>query len=192
LSGYSFTLFLHFVFLLAAVAAAALSGFAALSLRRAETATEAIRWGASVRRVVPVFPIASLGLIGTGAYMTSKVWSWSTPWIIASLGGLIAIILLGAGVEGSRGRAALAELHAAGLSERAKRLLRDPLAWSARVTIWTLLIGVIFVMTTKPSGIICVAALSTAIVCGVLGALPFWVGPASSATSNLGLKGDGT
>ncbi len=174
-------LFLHFIFLLCAVAAAAVAGLAALRLRAVESPTEAMRWEAVVRRVVPLFPVASLGLIGTGAYMTIRIWTWSTPWILAGLAGLIAIMLLGAGLEGSRGRAASAELGAAGLSERARRLLRDPIAWSAKVTTWTLMLAVIFVMTTKPDAFICAAALAVALICGVLGAIPFWATPRERA-----------
>lgn len=174
MNAYSLMLFFHFVFMIAAVAATAIAGLAALRLRRVETAADAMRWEELVRRVVPVFPVASIGLIGTGAYMTSKVWSWTAPWVVAGLAGLFMIMLLGAGVEGGRRRAARTELRAAGLSQRAKRLLCDPVSWSAKVTTWTLVMSLLFVMTTKPSASICAAALAIALACGVLGAVPFW------------------
>jgi hypothetical protein len=174
LSTYSLMLFLHLSSLVAAVAAASLAGFAALRLRGAQSAAEARAWGDSIRRVVVVFPVASLGLIGTGAYMTSAAWSWSTPWIVAGLAGLFMIMLLGGAGEGRRARALSAELRSAGLSQRAKRLLCDPIAWSAKVATWTLMLAVIFVMTIKPSAVVCIIALALAVVCGVLGAVPFW------------------
>jgi len=174
LSTYSLMLFLHLVFLVAAVAAAALAGFAALRLRGAGSSAEATAWGDLIRRVVAVFPLSSFGLIGTGAYMTSEAWSWSTPWIIAGLAGLFMIMLLGGAGEGMRARALSAELRAVGLSRRARRLLCDPIAWSAKVATWTLMLAVIFVMTTKPGSIICATVLAVALVCGVLGAVPFW------------------
>lgn len=174
LGAYSLMLFLHLVFLICAVAAMALTGLAALRLGGTETAAEAMHWGEFVRRLVPIFPVASLGLIGTGAYMTSEAWSWKAPWVIAGLAGLFLIILLGAGVEGIRGRAAHHELQASGLSQRARRLLCDPISWSAKVTTWSLLLAIIFVMTTKPSAAICAAALLVALACGVVGAVPFW------------------
>lgn len=190
MSAYSLMLFLHFLFLIAAVAATALTGLAALRLGRSGTAAEAAKWGEFVRRVVPVFPVASLGLIGTGAYMTTKAWSWSTPWVVAGLAGLFMIMLLGAGVEGSRGRATSAELRAAGLSERARRLLRDPIAWSAKVTTWTLVLAVIFLMTTKPTAVVCGVTLAVALVCGVLGAVPFWAGRPRATAPIAGRDGD--
>ena len=162
------------MFLIVAVAAAALAGFAALRLRGAESSAEATGWGDLIRRVVALFPVASLGLIGTGAYMTSEAWSWSTPWIVAGLAGLFMIMVLGGAGEGMRARALSAELRAVGLSQRARGLLRDPIAWSAKVATWTLMLAVIFVMTTKPGSIACAAVLAVALVAGVLGAIPFW------------------
>ena len=190
MNAYQLTLFLHFVFLAAAVAAAALTGYAALHLRSSETAADAVWWGGFVRRVVRIFPIASLGLIVTGGYMAHRAWGWSAPWVIAGLAGLIAIMLLGAGVEGARARAASAELRAAGLSERARRLLRDPIAGSARVTSWTLVLAMIFVMTVKPSVAICIGSFAVALVCGVLAAVPFWATAPAGAASAAHPRGD--
>jgi hypothetical protein len=173
-STYSLMLFLHFVFIIAAVAATAIAGLAALRLRCVETAADAMHWEELVRRVVPVFPVTAIGMIGTGAYMTSKVWSWTAPWVVTGIAGLFMIIFLGAGVESGRRRAARTELRTAGLSERAKRLLCDPVSWSAKVTTWTLVVSLFFVMTAKPSAATCAVALAIALACGVLGAVPFW------------------
>ena len=41
---------------------------------------------------------------------------------------------------------------------------------------WTLLLAVIFVMTAKPAAAICALALASALVCGLLLAVPFWAG----------------
>jgi len=171
---YSLMLFLHFICLIVAVAAVALAGLAALRVRDTATAADAMHWEELVRRVVPVFPVASLGLIGTGAYMTSEAWNWTAPWVVSGLAGLFMIMFLGAGVEGRRRRAARAELRAAGLSPRARHLLCDPILWSAKVTTWTLIVSLLFVMTMKPDAAVCTVALSVALAAGVLGAVPFW------------------
>lgn len=181
MSGYSVALFFHFVSLVAAVAAAALAGYAGFRLRGVESAAAAQSWAALIGRAAPVFPVASAGLLASGAYMTHEAWSWSTPWIVTGLIGLGLIALLGAGVERSRGRAAVRELRAAGLSARARSLLRDPIAWSSKVTTWTLMVAVMFVMTAKPGAGACAASLAGAVVGGVLAAVPVWrVGPSHS------------
>jgi hypothetical protein len=174
--GYSIALFFHLVSLLAAGAAAALAGYAALRVRGATSPGEVARWGMMIGKVVRVFPLTTVGLLGSGAYMTQTAWSWSTPWIVAGLVGLAMIVLLGSGLEASRGRALRNEVRANGLSERARRLLRDPIAWTAKVMTWTLMLAVIFLMTTKPPAWGCAVTLVLASLGGAIGAVPIWRG----------------
>jgi hypothetical protein len=172
--GYLIALFFHLVSLLAAGAAAALAGYAALRLRHATSPTQVARWGMMIGKVVRVFPPATLGLLGSGAYMTQTAWSWSTPWIIAGLAGLAMIVSLGSGVEASRGRALKQEVLTNGLSERARHLLHDPVAWTAKSTTWTLMLAVMFVMTTKPPAWGCAISLMVAVLAGAMIATPIW------------------
>jgi hypothetical protein len=178
MNGYSVALFVHLLSLLLASVAASLSTFAALRLRRVDEAAEAKAWVAFVGRVVPAFPLAVVGLLGSGIYMTHERWGWSIPWVDAALVGLGLIVALGSGVEGARTRALGRELEVAGMSSRARRLLRDPLAWSAKMTTLTVAIAVVFVMTVKPAATECVAVLSVAVAAGVLAATPLWRVPA--------------
>ena len=179
---YPVILFLHLLCLVLAVVGASLAALAAFRLRSAATAGEAGEWLGFTRRVVPVFAVSAIGLLATGGYMAGSTSSLSAPWVLASLTGLIVITVLGAGVEGSRGRALERELQAAGLSDRARRLVRDPVAWSAKMTTFTLLVAVMFIMTAKPSGGACALALVAAVVAGVLGAVPLWTAPNTAAT----------
>jgi hypothetical protein len=181
--GYSLALFFHLVFVLAAGAASALAGYAALRMRTAGHAPEVARWGMMIGKVVRVFPVATLGLLGTGAYMTASGWSWSTPWIISGLVGLAAIVALGSGLEASRGRALKRELATNGLSERARGLLGDPLAWTAKLMTWTLMLAVMFVMTTKPPAWGCALSLVVASLAGAFAAVPIWRVAAGPATT---------
>ena len=127
-----------------------------------------------IENVVRIFAPATLGLLASGAYMTQSAWSWSTPWIVAGLVGLAMIILLGAGLEASRGRALKNELQSHDLSERARRLVRDPLAWTARAMESMLMLGVMFVMATKPPAWGCATSLVIASLAGALAAVPIW------------------
>jgi hypothetical protein len=129
-----------------------------------------------VGKVVRVFPPATLGLLGSGAYMTQNAWSWSTPWVVTGLVGLAMIVLLGSGLEASRGRALKHEVRVHGLSDRARRLLRDPLAWTAKGMTLTLMLGVMFVMSTKPPAWGCAISLLIALLAGATGAVPIWRG----------------
>lgn len=174
MNGYNLTLFFHLLFVVEASVASALAMYGGVALRQAESAAEAGSWLRVVERVVPAFPVAVLGLLGTGAYMTHQRWSWSLPWIQAAVAGLALIVLLGSGVEGSRGRALRRELEIAGLSSRAVRLSRDPVGWSAKLMTQTLAIAVVFVMTMKPGAAESFGILGLAIATGAAGAVPFW------------------
>jgi hypothetical protein len=178
---YPIVLFLHLLCLVLAVVASSLAAFAQLRLRAAATAGEAAGWLAVVRRVVRIFPAASLGLLATGGYMAWATTNLSAPWVLASLIGLVAISGLGAGVEGSRMRALAREMQAAGLSDKARRLARDPLAWSAKMTTFTLVVAVMFIMTAKPAGEACALILAAAVIAGGLAAVPLWSTPRTEA-----------
>jgi len=174
LHGYSIALYFHLLFLLLAIATASLVTFASLQLRVAESPPDIGRWGSLIHHVVPAFPVAAIGLFGTGAYMTQHLWSWSTPWIDAAIAGLALIVVLGDGIDASRGRALKKEVMANGLSERARRLRRDPLGWSAKISTITLTLAVVFVMTTKPGAGGSSAALIGAVLVGCAIAVPLW------------------
>ena len=188
MSTYSIALFGHFVSLLLAVVCTALTGYAALRVCAAGTADDAKQWLALNGRLVRLFPAAGVGLIATGAYMAHSISGWSEPWLLTSVFGLACIIVLHAAVDGSRSRALGRELHIHGLSDRARALARDPVAWTAKLTGPMVMLAVMFVMTTKPQAATGAAALIVAVIVGILGARPFWHAPsmagAPHATQN--------
>jgi hypothetical protein len=185
-NAYQVALFFHLSSLLLAATAASLAMHAALRLRAARDADEAAWWLRFVGRVVRLFPVAVLGLLATGAYMTHARWSWSLPWIQASVAGLGLIVVLGSGIEAARGRALGRELEANGLSVRARRLLRDPVSWSAKMMTQTVALAVVFVMTIKPGPGVAAGALAAAVVAGLVSAVPFWrVVPGASVAGPL-------
>jgi len=175
MDAYSIVLTVHLLALVLAAMASAVALYAALRLRQVTTVREAAEWGRLVASVVPAFPIATLTLFGSGAYMTEADWTWGTPWIDAGLAGLGLIVICGSGVEATRGRQLKHELVSAGMSARGVRLLRDPYAWSAKMTTLTVMVGVVFVMTTKPDSVASAATIAAAVVVGVLSAIPFWL-----------------
>lgn len=171
---YSIALFIHLLALLAAAMAASVAFYAAVQLRAVTAPPQAAHWGRLIATMVPVFPVATLTLLGSGAYMTQTQWNWHTPWIDAGIAGLTLITLCGSGIEANRGRALKRELQTMGMSSRARRLLHDPYAWSAKTTSLTLMIGVMFVMSTKPGGLGSTLTITIAVLAGPLVALPFW------------------
>ena len=180
MSGYPVALSIHLLSLMLATCAASLAWFAACRLRTVKDAGEALQWLGFIRKVVRAFPVATLGLLASGGYMTEARWAWSVPWVIAALVGLAAIMVLGAGVEGRRNAALARELVTNGLTDRARDLLRDPIAWTAKLTTETLLVAIVLMMILKPSAEASAAWLVAALAAGALIAVPFWRVPGGS------------
>ncbi len=184
MTGYSVALFLHLLSMLLAVVCTSLTGYAALRARAAGSAEEARQWLGLNGRVVPLFPGAGVGLLATGSYMANSIAGWSEPWLLASLIGLGCIVVLGAGVEGNRSRALRRELHRNGLSDRARALTRDPVAWSAKFMAPALMLAVMFIMTTKPAAATSAIALAVAAIAGMIAARPFWRAPQTAGAAS--------
>lgn len=181
MNAYSIALYVHLLSLLISVAATALAFDCALRIRAATDASEILGTLGRIRSLVKAFPLATLGLLGTGAFMTQTQWTWTTPWILASIAGLALISVLGSVVEGGRMKMLAIELATYGLTARARRLQRDPVAWTAKMGTKTVLLAVILIMTTKPEWPGCIAMLLIALVLAVPAAMPFWRSASSVA-----------
>src|SRR2546423_3889310 len=72
---YHVLLYIHFISLLIGFGAASVVVVCLFKLRSAQTVADAVPWGMLAGQTERVFPIAILGLFGSGAYMTSKVWT---------------------------------------------------------------------------------------------------------------------
>ncbi|HET7095398.1 MAG TPA: hypothetical protein VFI22_18045, partial [Thermomicrobiales bacterium] len=94
-------------------------------------------------------------------------------WILGGLIGLAAIVVLGAGIDGGRGRALKRELGASGFSAKARAMLCDQTAWTAKLMTMTLLVAVVGIMTVKPSAVGAAVWLIVGMVAGIVAALPF-------------------
>src|SRR5262245_65929266 len=83
-------------------------------------------------KVGKFFPIAILGLFGTGAYVTSETtfpWTWSTPWISVGIAALVVLFAQGAGIAERTGHklgAALKENGPGPLGPEARRMALHP------------------------------------------------------------------
>jgi len=184
-NGYSLALLIHLLSVLLAATAMALAAFAGLQLRRANTVVEATSWLVLTGRIVRAFPVAVLGLVASGGYMIHASWSWSTPWVDAALVGLVLIVVLGNAVEGRHARALQRELESSGLSAQARRLLRDPTAWGAKVTTHTTFVAVVVVMTLKPAAVGCVGAITAALAAGAFSAIAIARAPRQPSSDSL-------
>jgi hypothetical protein len=150
---YHVVLYGHFLALFVGIGAATIIGVCLIHLRAAQTVADAAPWGKLAGNTEKVFPIAILGLFGTGAYMTSDVWTWSTRWIDVGIAVLVLLGGLGFGVAGRRAhmlKEALMENGPGPLGEKARRLTCDPALWSISFANPGMVLGVMWNMTQKP------------------------------------------
>lgn len=174
MNGYSLVLFLHLSALMAAIGTAGLAHFAEKRLGSADTVAALRPWAAVLDRLAPVFPLALLVLLASGAYLVHRDWSWGTGWIEAGLVGVVLLFATGAGVVGRRNRALKGVLATAGdgpVTDELRQLARRHVGGIASWANTGLAIGVVFVMTNKPGLAVSLAVLAVSAGLGVLLAL---------------------
>lgn len=176
LDTYRVVLYLHFLSLLLAIAAVGIMGLCLFGLRRAQTLADAGPWGMLAGKTERVFPVAIIGLFGTGAYMTADAWSWGTGWIAVSIGGLALLALQGPLLAGARAKLLEHALVANGpgpLGAEARRMTRDPILWIVTFANPAIALGIVWNMTLKPGTAGAIAAVVVAYCVGAAVALFF-------------------
>jgi hypothetical protein len=168
LDTYHVVLYIHLLSLFVGIGAAAVLSVCLFQLRAARELTDAVPWGIVAGKTGRMFPIAILGLFGSGAYMTSDVWSWSSGWIVV---GIVALVVLGiqgpviAERSGKKLEHALRENGPGPLGENARRMCRYWGLWMVEFSAIGLVLGVVWNMTTKPgtAGAIAAAVIGYAV-----------------------------
>src|SRR6476469_7257789 len=74
--AYDVAVYLHLLSLFGLVGAITMAGLCYFRLRAAESFGEAAQWARLAERVGWAFPVAILGLVASGAYLTTERWSW--------------------------------------------------------------------------------------------------------------------
>jgi hypothetical protein len=153
---YHYVLYVHLLALFVGIGAGAVLLACLLQLRAARTVEQAVPWGMMAGKVGKFFPIAILGLFGTGAYMTSETtfpWTWSTRWIDVGIAALVVLIVQGAGIGERTGHKLAAALQANGpgpLGPEARRMTLHPGLWVVEFSNLGIVMGVVWNMIQKP------------------------------------------
>jgi hypothetical protein len=169
LDTYHVVLYIHFLALFVGIGAAAVLVTCLFQLRAAGTLTDALPWGKVAGKTARVFPIAILGLFGSGAYMTSDVWTWSTGWIEVSIVVLVILAVQGPVVGGLMGKKlehALRENGPGPLGDAARRMVLHPVLWGNEFTAIAIVLATVWNMTQKPGIASAIVAVVVAYVVG--------------------------
>jgi hypothetical protein len=153
LDTYHVVLYIHLLSLFVGIGAASILILCLFQLRAARTLEAAGPWGAVAPKIARVFPIAILGLFGSGAYMTSDVWTWDTGWIVVGIVALVVLGLQGPLLAERAGKKVGQAMGANGpgeLREPALRMTRYLPLWFSEFSSVGLVLGVVWNMTTKP------------------------------------------
>jgi hypothetical protein len=182
LDTYHVVLYIHLLALFVGIGAGTVLLVCLFQLRGAQTLADAVPWGRVAGKTGRTFPIAILGLFGTGAYMTTDVWTWSTRWIDVSIAGLVLLALQGPLVAERTAKKLEQALHANGpgpLGEHARRMTRHPGLWVSEFSNLGVVFGVVWDMTQKPGTATAIAAVLGGYAVGAVVALQFTKAPAA-------------
>lgn len=171
---YHIVLYVHLLAVFIGVGAASVLMVCLFQLRAAKTLAEAVPWGVVAGKTEHAFPIAILGLFGTGAYMTSDIWTWSTSWIDVSIAGLVLLALQGPLVGGRTGKRLKQTLQDNGpgpLGKPARRMTRHPGLWVTEFANIGVFFGIVWNMTQKPGTGEAIAAIAGGYVVGAIVAM---------------------
>jgi uncharacterized membrane protein len=176
MSLYTVILFLHIVGAICYFLGIGLWLFILLGWRRTQR-VEQVRSLLHLNDLSAPFAAASaVLLLVTGLYLALVAWSLLTSWILVALISLLLMVPTSAALLAPRRSAIVKQLarEAPGgeLSRALERHLEDPVLTKVCTTVLTLLLGLVFLMTTKPallgSLIVMVVALLLGLAAGAL------------------------
>jgi hypothetical protein len=176
MSIYTIVLFVHIVGAIGYFLGIGMWLFILLGLRRAQRVEQ-------VRALIhlndlsgPFSGISALLLLAAGLYLALTAWSLLTGWILVALISLLLMVPTSAALIAPRRSAIVKQMarEAPGdeISEALERHIDDPVLATVCTTVLTLLLGLVFLMTTKPnlvgSLIVMVVALLLGLAAGAL------------------------
>jgi hypothetical protein len=156
LNTYHYVLYVHLLSLFVGIGAGSVLLACLFQLRAARTLEQAVPWGMLAGKVGKLFPVAIVGLFGTGLYMTTESsfpWSMSTGWVDVGIAALVVLLAQGGGIAERTGHKLAAALQANGpgpLGPEARRMALHPGLWVVEFSNLGIVFGVVWNMTQKP------------------------------------------
>ncbi|TMD62483.1 MAG: DUF2269 family protein [Chloroflexi bacterium] len=174
MSIYTIVLFLHVSGAIGYFAGIGIWLFGLVTLRQVQR-VEQVRALANLLGITgPLFGISVLLILAAGLYMALTAWSLQTSWIAVGLISLIIMAPLGTALIEPRRRAIdrlAREAPDGPLPESLERRIHDPILLTTLQTLATLLLGIVFLMTTKPSLPGSLIVIAVALVLGLASGL---------------------
>lgn len=150
-----------------------LFGLSALRRARRVEQVRALAWLIVVATPTMLLSLAVLGI--AGFYMALTTWGLQTDWIAVSLGSMLLIGPIGAFVLDARMHTILDQAREASdglIPDDLAARIRDPLLAIGARTMASMLLGVVFLMTTKPTLLFALLNMAGTLGIGLLSSLP--------------------
>lgn len=168
-------LFLHIAVAIAAFGVAALLMTGLVQMRSARNMSALRSWAGIVHRAEPMFPVLVVILIGLGAWLialSDGEFAWSQGWIIVTLVSLVVMEGFGGAVLAPAGKRlhALIEAEPDGpVSPALRAAITDPVPWLGGYVSTGIATGIVFLMATKPNGLVSVlvVVIASAVAVGI-------------------------
>ena len=175
MSSYTIALFLHVSGAIGYFVGIGTWLFILIGLRRAQRVEQVRSLVNLIGLSGPITGISLLLILTTGFYMAFTAWSLQTGWIAIALISLVLMVPSGAALIEPRRRsiARLAQEAPDGpLPQALEQRIHDPVLGTTLQTVAVLLLGIVFLMTNKPSLtgslIVMAVALALGLVSGLL------------------------
>jgi hypothetical protein len=169
MSVYNLALFIHILGAFGLIATLAVEAVALRGFRTARDMEAARGWLGAGRAVRIMAPASIVVVLIVGLYLTAAS-GGGKPWILIALLGLILIAVIGGVLTGTRMARIASALEQGGgsLSPQLVRMLQDPVLVTSAGLRTALVIGILFLMTTKPSLLVSLIVLVIAAGAGLL------------------------
>lgn len=171
MSWYTVALFAHIVGVLILFISMELQWLVTLRVRGARSITQLREWSGLVRGLTRLAPVSGVLILGAGLYMTAIAWSILTTWIDVSVAAMVIMMILGMGVAGRRLKAiqrAAAEASSDGIPAALQARMDDPTLWVVMQMAAAVALGIVFLMTNKPSLTISLVSVLVSLALGAL------------------------
>lgn len=177
MSLYTIELFLHVSGAIGAFVSIGIWLFGLAALRRAQRVEQvrALAWLIIIASPLMVFSVLLIAIAGLG--MALSTWGLETGWIAVALVSFVFMAPVGPFLLAARMYTILAkagEEPDGSLSAELDRRTHDPTMGMAAQTLATVLLGIIFLMTTKPPLATSILVMGVAFFLGLLSGLPLW------------------
>ena len=177
MSLYTLALFLHVSGAIGAFVSLGIWLFGLSALRRARHVEQvrAIAWLIIIASPLMVFSVLLIGV--AGLEMALSTWGLQTPWIAVALVSFVLMAPIGPFVLDLRMRSIIAMAGKAPegpLPDALDKRTHDSILATAAQALASVLLGIVFLMTTKPSLAISILVMVIASFLGLFSSLPLW------------------